>query len=400
MTGPRTGSRFDGLDGMRAIAAYSVMVTHVGFETGLSFGSHPIAPWLSRLDTAVPIFFMLSGFLLYRPFVVQAVRGNRHPNVARFYWRRALRVLPAYWLAIAVTLGLLSTRPARASDWLSYLSLTEVYDGHDLDTSLSHMWTLAVEVTFYLLLPVVAVSLRWGRGRPERIVRSQFAVLGAVALASVGWQLLAMRLPALGYTATAKWLPGSLDWFAGGMLLAVCSGAPAGCAGLARLRDVLGQWAGSPGLCWAVAGGLYWWVSLPLGGPLDLSVPDTWQHLVKHLLEGLVVLFLLLPLTLGPVGLLDRLLGNPVARFAGQISYGVYLWHLPMLVLLQRELHLPVFQGHFWKLFLLTAASSTLLASVSWLCFERPLLRRFSTPGWRNPVGGTSSRHSALTQSA
>lgn len=400
MSTSRTGVRFDGLDGMRALAAYAIMVTHVGFETGLSFGAHPAAPWLSRLDAAVPIFFMLSGFLLYRPFVVQALRGGPHPSIGRFYWRRALRVLPAYWLTVAVTLGLLSTRPARASDWLSYLSLTEVYDGHDLDTSLSHMWTLAVELSFYLALPVIAVSLRLGGQAVDRIVRRQFLVLGSLVVASIGWQIVAMQLPGLGYTATAKWLPGTVDWFAGGMLLAVCSAVPAGCAALSRLRGVFGQWAAAPGLCWAFAGALYWLVSLPVGGPLDLTVPDTWQHLVKHLLEGLLVLFLMLPLTLGQPGLLNRLLGNPVARFAGQISYGVYLWHLPMLILIQRELRIPIFQGHFWKLLLLTAVCSTVLASASWLLFERPLLRRFSTPTWRNPVGASSSRHRALTHSA
>jgi peptidoglycan/LPS O-acetylase OafA/YrhL len=395
----RSETRFDGLDGMRAVAAYSIMVTHVGFESGLSFGAHPIAPWLSRLDAAVPVFFLLSGFLLYRPFVVQALRGGR-PSIARFYWRRALRVLPAYWLAIIVTLGLLSVRPASPADWLSYLSLTEVYNGHDLDTSLGHMWTLAVEVTFYLVLPVLAFSLRLGRRSADRMVACQFGMLAAVIAASIGWQILAMQVPALGYTATAKWLPGSLDWFAGGMLLAVCSAAPAGCAAMGRFREVLGQWAGSPGLCWAFAGALYWLVSLPLGGPLDLAVPNTWQHLTKHVLEGLVVVFLLLPLTLGKAGLLDRLLGNPVARFAGQISYGVYLWHLPLLVLIQRKLQIPIFQGHFWRLLLLTAVSSTVLAALSWLFFERPLLRRFSTPGWRSPVGSRTSRHTALTHSA
>jgi peptidoglycan/LPS O-acetylase OafA/YrhL len=392
------GGRFDGLDGMRAVAAYSIMVTHVGFASGRSIGVHPIAPWLSRLDAAVPVFFLLSGFLLYRPFVVQALRGRR-PSVARFYWRRALRVLPAYWLAVAVTLGLLSTRPASPADWLSYLSLTEVYDGHDLDSSLSHMWTLAVEVTFYLVLPLLATSLRLGRRSADRMVACQFGMLAAVIAASIGWQILAMQVPALGYTATAKWLPGTLDYFAGGMLLAVCSAAPAGCAALGRLREVLGQWAGSPGLCWAVAGALYWLVSLPLGGPLDPAVPDTWQHLTKHVLEGVVVLFLLLPLTLGRSGLLDRLLGNPVARFAGQISYGVYLWHVPMLVLIQRKLGIPIFQGHFWKLLLLTAVCSTVLATLSWLFFERPLLRRFSTPGWRSPVAPRTSRQNALTHS-
>jgi peptidoglycan/LPS O-acetylase OafA/YrhL len=102
-----TNQRFPALDGMRALACYAVIATHVGFESGRAFGVGAVAPWLSRLDTAVPIFLMLSGFLLYRPFVVQAFGNRDRPRTGSFYWRRAVRVLPAYWLTVIVTLGLL-----------------------------------------------------------------------------------------------------------------------------------------------------------------------------------------------------------------------------------------------------------------------------------------------------
>ncbi|MGI8666626.1 MAG: acyltransferase family protein [Jatrophihabitans sp.] len=397
-TPARATGRFDALDGMRALACYAVMATHVGFETARSFGTSPLAPWLARLDASVPIFLMLSGFLLYRPFVVAALRGRPSPNTIDFYWRRAVRVLPAFWLATIVTLGLLSTRSASPKDWLAYLTLTQIYDGHNLDPSLTHMWTLVVEVSFYAVLPVIALSLRRAR-TANNILRQQCGLLGGLFLASVGWQVLTFHVAALGLTATT-WLPGTIDWFALGMFLAVLSALPPECTALPRLRGVLSQWAGSPGLCWTVALGLFWFVTLPLGGPLDLAEPSAWQHVTKNVLEGVLVFFMMLPLTLGRPGLIWQVMGNRVSRFLGEISYGVYLWHLPMLILLQRELHLPVFQGRYWEFFLLTAASSTALGTLSWYLFERPLLGRFSRPSWRGQPVPATARQIPTTQSA
>ena len=385
--------RYDALDGVRALAAYAVMATHVGFEAARSFGPGAVAPWLSRLDLAVPIFLMLSGFLLYRPFLIDKARSGPAPDIARFYWRRALRVLPAYWVTVTVTLALLTTSSTGPATWASYLTLTEIYDGRDHDSSLSQMWTLALEVSFYLILPLLALSL----ARAKRLAGRQYALLAGMVAASIGWQVLAMHAGSLGYTAAAKWLPGSLDWFAGGMLLALLSVLPGTGERVGRWLKPLLEWAHSPWVCWSLAFVLYWLTTLPLAGPLNLDTPTTWQHLLKHLLQGATVFFMLLPLTLGGASSLSRALGNRVARYLGQISYGVYLWHLPVLILLQRKLNIPVFQGHFWKFFILTAAVSTGLASLSWFGLERPLLRRFSTPAWRNsrPPSITNDRATA-----
>ena len=65
------------LDGMRALAAYGVLATHAGFNTGRSLDSGPFAPLLARLDFGVTVFFLLSGFLLYRPFAASAMAGTR-----------------------------------------------------------------------------------------------------------------------------------------------------------------------------------------------------------------------------------------------------------------------------------------------------------------------------------
>lgn len=397
--------RFAALDGMRALACYAVMATHVGFETGKSFGNGAVAPWLARLDTSVPIFLALSGFLLYRPFVEAAMAGGPAPRVRDFYRRRAVRVLPAYWLAIAGTLGILSARRANGGDWLAYLTLTQSYNSHDVDPSLTHMWTLVVEVSFYAALPLLAITLgRRGRHRrarqPDQVLRTQCVLIGALIAGSVAWQACAFQLRALGPVAV-NWLPGTLDWFAIGMFLAVLSAAPPRSVAVPRLRATLRQWAEYPGVCWLTALVLYWFVTLPIGGPLALEPPTAWQHVTKNVIEGLLVFFMMLPLTLSSGGAIGRVLGNSVSRFFGEISYGVYLWHLPMLLLVQRSLDLPVFRGHYPEYFLLTAGSATVLGAVSWYCVERPLLRRFSK-SWRRPAAAppVTMRQSPARQSA
>jgi acetyltransferase len=390
--------RFPALDGMRALACYAVIGTHVGFESGRAFGAGPVAPWLSRLDTAVPIFLMLSGFLLYRPFAAQAFGDGGRPPIGSFYWRRAVRVLPAYWLTVIVTLGLLGSHPRTAGDWWSYLTMTQIYDGHDHNTSMSHLWTLAAEVSLYVVVPLFATTLRRKNRGHGQILVGQCVLVASIVVASVAWQVLTFSVPTLGYEAT-KWLPGIVDWFAAGMLLAVFSAAPAGCRALPRLRSTLSQWAGAPGQCWLTALVLYWLLTLPTAGPLDLNEPTAWQHVTKNVLQGLVVLFLMLPLTLGGPNPIAAILGSAPARFLGRISYGVYLWHLPMLIFFQRESKIPIFQGHFVEFFLATAVSATVLGTASWYLVERPLLRRYSNSSWRGRPSPATAEQTATTHS-
>lgn len=373
------GVRFPALDGIRGVACYLVIATHVGFESGRSFGSGVLAPWLSRFDVSVPVFLMLSGFLLYRPFAANVMAAKPLPSLRTFWWRRALRVLPAYWLAVIVILAFLSERRATWGDWASYLGLAQIYDHHQVDSSLSQLWTLCTEIAFYAALPALAAVATRRTGTLEQRLRRQLVLFGSLFGLALGWQVTTFQVPALGYGAL-DWLPTVIDWFAAGMFLAVLTCTPADCTAFVRTRQTLNTWAHSPGLCWLVALIVFWFLTLPVGGPLGLVESTTWQWLVRHDLETVVVFFLLLPVTLSDGGLIGRIMGSRFLKFFGDISYGLYLWHLAMLILIQRELNLPLFQGHFWEYFLLTAGSATVLGTVSYYGFERPLLRRYSRP--------------------
>jgi peptidoglycan/LPS O-acetylase OafA/YrhL len=391
--------RFPALDGMRALAAYGVLATHAGFNSGRSLDSGPFAPLLARLDFGVTVFFLLSGFLLYRPFVASAISGTAMPNVRRFYLRRALRILPAYWLAVLVTLTWLSNRSADRGDYASYLLLIQTYNHHNLDPSLTQMWTLAVEIAFYAVLPPLALVVR-GRGVDSTIRRQLMLLLGLVAVAAAT-DLLAHNGSDTSLNSLI-WLPANLDWFAAGMGLALLSCVPSATSATSiasRVARLARELATAPGTCWAIGGLLFWMASLPLGGPRNLLVPTGWEWTMKHWLYTLAALALLMPLTLGSGGLIGRLLSSAPMRLLGQLSYGVYLWHLPLLLAIQRGLGQHTFGGHFIELFLLTGLAAAAVAAVSWFGIERQLLRLGSRDS-RGSRGGGNQQPAATSSSA
>jgi peptidoglycan/LPS O-acetylase OafA/YrhL len=412
----RPQPRFPALDGIRAIAAFAVVATHVGFNSGRAIDNGPFAPLLARLDFGVTLFFLLSGFVIYRPFLAAALDGRRLPATRRtrqFLVRRAVRILPAYWVAVLVTLAVLSLRRPTAHDWWSYPLLLQTYTGGNREPSLTQMWTLSVELCFYLLIPLFAA---WATSRAgdqatgdqaagDRVVRRNLVLIGSlIALATVAG-MLAHLVPAVG-TRSLVWLPANIDWFALGMLLALISAA----------ADRPGSWqpsffagwtamARATGLCWLFAGLLFWFATLPVAGSRLLVVPSGWESFVKHSLYGLCALLLLAPLTLAPPGRLAAALSLRPVRYLGEISYGVYLWHLPLLLAIQHRLGYDTFSGHFWLLLALTVLSSVLVASLSWRLLERPLLRRvgrrYSASPARSsaPVAETATASSATSTS-
>jgi len=370
-TGRRSG--LGALSGVRAVAAYAVIATHAGFESGRTLNNGPFAPLLARLNFGVTLFFLLSGFLLSRQFLTDTSRLERS-HIAQFWWRRALRILPAYLLSIVGTLALFSNQHSSPWTWASYLLLIQTYDHHYVNHSLSQSWTLVVEIAFYAVLPLVI----WASRRLRAPRHRQAAVL-VVTLVVAGLAADVITHEVAGSSSLALlWLPCYFDWFALGILLASLSLEPAA----TRWRRTLSAWATSPGTCWVVGGLLFWLLTLPLAGPRSVAPATAWEWTLYHLLAGGSAFFFLLPLTQGGTAWTTALLGNRPMQWLGEISYGVYLWHLGILLSIARWLGWAPFTGHFWALFGMTAVAATLVAAASWHLVERPLLRRFSS-SWR-----------------
>jgi peptidoglycan/LPS O-acetylase OafA/YrhL len=371
------------LDGYRAIAAFMVLTTHVAFNTG-EIRTPVLGPLLGRMDFGVTLFFLLSGFLLYRPWARAAMTATSGPGVGGYALRRATRILPAYWAMVIFTLLLLpEIQPVRWQAWPVHLGLLHIYvPGFTLE-GLTQTWSLATELAFYILLPVIAwIAGRRGRGNPDASTRFQLTVLAVAVL--IAWAFTVMRVTgALGLsTITGYWLPGFLDWFAIGMAAAVIQvrlskgGAP---TWMLSVRQI----AQATGWCLLIAAGLAVIAATPIAGPLTFDPAEPNSLVIKHVLYGLIATFLLLPGFLGVGDTRDEvsphswwaaILANPIVVYLGTISYGVFLWHLVLLRFIQNALGLQVFSGGFWIVWPLVVLASIAVASASWFILERPVL--------------------------
>src|ERR1700709_1333361 len=168
--GARTTTTLPALDSMRAIAAVAVIARHASFWGG-AYAQHVFGTALARLDFGVAIFCVLSGFLLSRPWFERQARRLPAPSAPRYLWKRALRIIPVYVLAVVAALTLLpGNNGASPALWVKTLLLSNIYVDDHLPDGLTQMWSLATEVAFYLVLPGLmwlALSRR-GRGAPAR----------------------------------------------------------------------------------------------------------------------------------------------------------------------------------------------------------------------------------------
>ena len=364
-------ARFPGLDAVRAIGATAVVATHCGFWTGRSIHG-PFSGLLARMDVGVALFFVLSGFLLFRPFVVAAERGSAWPVASTYLLRRTLRILPAYWLVVVVSLLVLSENAHLNGPlyWLRDVTLTQIY-GLDWGRAagLTQTWSLATEVAFYLVLPLLADLVL-------RVFHRPAAVLVGLMAVSPLWFTYIASPGGLDPRVAGQWLPGYLDWFGAGMLLALLEVQSRGnepWGWVARAHEL----AAAPWTCWAMAAGLLAVATSAVAGPQDLTTLTGPEQIVKNLLYlGIAVLFVL-PFTLGTTSArtVHGVLDSRTVHWLGEISYGVFLWHLLVLEAVTRLRGQHLFTGSWITTFGLVWGCSVGVASVSYVVLERPALR-------------------------
>lgn len=368
--------RVASLTGMRAVAALLVIGTHAAFGTGmLSHGYVGLA--LARLEIGVSIFFVLSGFLLFRPWVRAAASGAPPPSVRRYARHRVRRIMPAYVVTVLAAYLLYEFRapgPNPGHTWaglLRHLTLTQIYGDNYITTQLhqglTQMWSLAVEVAFYAVLPVLAFVLlqvvSGGQWRPRRLVAS----LGVLALVSPVWLLIITTTDWLPNSA-GMWLPAHLLHFVGGMTLAVLQVIGVRCRALIAVPL-------------AIVGFLI--VSTPIGGNVTGPL-QPWQPLARTVLYALIATLAVAPLALGARGGYARLLGSRPMVWLGEISYEIFLLHVMVMeIAMVSVLRWPIFTG-----------STTILVAVTLALSVPPawLLHRL-TSGHRRASAAGSTPH-------
>ena len=357
------------LDGLRALAALSVVCFHVWLYGETGPPSPRTALWdkvLFEANLGLICFFVLSGYLLYRSFARAAVRGGCRVDVKAYAVRRATRILPAYYgcilgcLLLYAAVGYVDVTPEPRFLPL-FAVLVQSYSHHTAGFINPVTWSLCVEAGFYLVLPLLGLAaLRLG---PSRLAAQVAMLIGLIA-ATVAWHDLA-RIS--GWDGIAwRALPSYLGHFALGMLIAVWVERRQ----MHRPREQRTGPVTTAAL--AVAG-----VALVLAdGAWHEAAPGTPTRVILGTLPaalGFALLIAAVETGGGPaVGWLSA---RPLAA-VGVVSYGLYLWHLP-LILVGRHLGLL---PHAYLPRLATALTVALIAAwLSWRLLERPAIRWATT---------------------
>jgi peptidoglycan/LPS O-acetylase OafA/YrhL len=370
-----TRSFLPAVEGMRACAAVGVVITHVAFQTGHT--TWATGRVLGRFDLAVAVFFALSGFLLWRGHAAAARGLRRVPPTGHYLRSRIVRIMPGYLVAVVVILCLLPDTNADLVVWLANLSLTQIYVPLTLTAGLTQMWSLSVEVAFYLALPFLALLAR------RLPVRARIPVILVVAAASFGWGLIPFDTP-FGVNSLT-WPPAFFSWFASGMVLAELAVGPVGWVHrLARRRVLMALVAAA---AFAVA-------ASPLAGPEGLIPGNLGQFVAKTSMGAVVAAALLAPLVLDRPDTSHRFLASTTMVTLGQWSYGLFVWHLAALAMVFPVIGEFPFNGHMPVVLVLTVIFGFAIAAVSYALVESPCrnaLRRWERRNAVTPLDSSVS---------
>lgn len=336
------------LDGVRSLAVYLVVLFHAG--VGRAAGGF----------IGVDVFFVLSGYLVTQVLLRDLDRGG--VRFGRFYARRFRRLLPASFVVLVSTLVVFGwvagpAEVAQAADgfraaflysanWYFVREATDYFAGGQAVSPVLHFWSLAVEEQFYVAWPLVLVGLTWVSTRAgdhaRNVLRGLVVIIGLVSL---GWAWhLSTVAPDRAYYGTDT----RIYQLLAGAALALTPG-------LVNRWQRLDRWAGPAALA-AVAG------LVILAGDLVVLRP-----VGRGVAAAVLTLVLLVGLERGPSVARSVFSWRPMVEL-GRISYGTYLWHWPVIVVLGRL-------GSFgpWQIAVMSMVVSTGMAAGSALLVELPL---------------------------
>jgi peptidoglycan/LPS O-acetylase OafA/YrhL len=386
MAPPRSHARFPLFDSLRGLAAISILFVHVGIFTD-AFGDTWHGRLVAHLDIGVPFFFLLSAFLLYRPFVAARVRNAGRPAFGGYARRRFLRIAPAYWAVLTIAAIVPGMAGAFTGNWWVYYGLLQNYPVYTADgtcavnpyrCAIPPTWSLAIEVFFYFLLPFFVLLMAWigSKWRGAWLV-PEAIVLGILSVASF---VIQSHVPYSDVEQFLFYSPiGRGWWFALGLGLAAFS---VWVVERPREPKLVGWVERHPWVPVIAALVLYLGLSLFVLDPSPqgaFPIGDINKYMLEFVVFGLIALLVVLPATFGGdgPGRYRGFLRHPLPTWLGVISYGIFLWQFPVLIALGDIGVVDRWHGgiQFPAVALLTLAGTIVCAAVSYYGLERPLMR-------------------------
>lgn len=373
-------TRFSLLDPLRALAAIAVMVVHISIFSGV-LDRAVIGRLLAHLDIGVPFFFLLSAFLLYRPFLDARVSGTPRTRFTDYGQRRFVRIMPAYWVALTIAAIVPGVAGAFSGNWWVYYGLLQnfpIYEATDACAvdpyrcGISIAWSLSMEVFFYLTLPLYVLAMGWvarhWRGSWLSVELAAVALLSGISL------VIQSSVP---HSDLHTWLffspLGRGWWFGLGLGLAAISVHARHHPAEPTFVTWLRQHPGPPVLVGAL---LYVTSTLTVFDAqpsLAFPIGDLGAYVLQYVLFGAIAALVLLPAIFGDDGdgLVRRVLRHRALGWLGLVSYGIFLWHFPVLIVV-----LDAGIDRFVPLALLTFVGTVACAALSYYLLERPLMTR------------------------
>ena len=349
---------------MRALAALSVLAFHVwlyrenrpeGAREGLLDAA------LFQANIGLICFFVLSGYLLYRAFARASVRGRGAVDTGGYALRRAARILPAYYVCVAGCLALYAAAGVRdlyppAEQLPLFAIFAQNYSMSSIMEINPVMWTLCVEAAFYVVLPLIGLlAYRLG---PSRIAL-QTGVLLALVVVTLEWNWAVQALRA--NDVVEKALPAFLGHFALGMLVALWAErrrarAARSLSGATTAAVFVGGAALVLASAWAHE------VTWPAREPLEI---------LGKLPAGAGFALIVAAVAAGRGPSVAWLRARPLVA-VGVVSYGLYLWHLPLILV---GMSLDVLPHALAPRMAVVLAVALAAAALSWRMVERPAMR-------------------------
>lgn len=388
---PSWGQRLIGIEGLRGLAAAMVIITHTNQRMAPDAGPDWLGTVANLGGQGLTLFFALSGFLLYRPFASAMVNGTSFPELRRYFNNRALRIFPGYvaiFLIVALVAGVAYLRPAELGEvsvagdqpvgymtdpllLISNALMLQTLIPTAIKTGIPVAWSLTVELVFYIVMPLMAlIAFKLiGRARKSPVLWASLpiAAMLVIGLAGKFWYALITNPANRAEEYYLEWggnwtavLARSFlyhaDLFAYGMIAALV-------------------------LCLYKSGTItpetlqrYRWAALAAG---VVCVPIAWKFGYSNsgfaVLSGAVILFVSTPNVRNQPGQLSGILEARPFKIAGTISYSAYLWHMPVILLLQKfGLALPDTIPGWIGNTLIVLAITALLSAVTYKFIEKP----------------------------